>query len=101
LLVFGPVVCSNGTTESLVAFIRKSAPRHGSKVSRDGGLSREAHGHMPLKFFVHEVVAPEADTVTDQVLENLTLHRDTLRRKIWPDAKWAPWYKILNPRNRF
>jgi len=33
------------------------------------------------------VVAPEADTVTDQVLGNLTIDRDMPWPKIWPDAK--------------
>lgn len=58
-----------------------------SKCRRTGGLCREAQGHMPLKFFAHVVVAPEADTVTDQVLGNLTIDRDMPWPKIWPDAK--------------
>jgi len=42
---------------------------------------------MLLKVLVHVVVAPRDWLVSDQVLENLTIHRDTLRRKIQPDTK--------------
>jgi len=80
LLVYGPVVRHDGSTESLAAFVRKSAPRHGFSVLPDGGLSLE--GEEPRAFFLHEVASPDMGTVTERVVANLTQHRDDLRRKI-------------------
>jgi len=82
LLVFGPVVRHNGSTESLAAFVRKSAPRHGFRISPDGGLSQEWKGQAQMRFFLQDVTSRSEDTITGQVVASLTQHRDDLRRKI-------------------
>jgi hypothetical protein len=82
LLVFGPVVRCNGSTESLAGFIRKSAPRHGFSVLPDGGLRVAAPGETGRSFFVHEVCASGRGTITEQVVANLRSHRVALRGQI-------------------
>lgn len=82
LLVFGPIVRYNGSTENLAGFLRKSAPRHGFRVSPDGGLYYGSTGQGPRKFFLQEVVAPGVGTITEQVVASLTQHRDALRWRI-------------------
>jgi hypothetical protein len=86
LLVFGPVIRHDGSTESLAGFVRKSAPRHGFRVLPDGGLCHESKGQTPMEFFLHEVTAEGKGTVTEQVVANLTQHRDELRQKIYSVA---------------
>ncbi len=87
LLVFGPVVRSDGTTESLAAFFRNNASRHGVKVSPDNGVCREVNGQPDWNFFIHEVTALETEDVTDTVLENLTQHRQILLGKLHLKSK--------------
>jgi len=82
LLVYGPVVRHNGQTESLAAFVRKSAPRHGFRVLPDGGLCLEAEGQPRRAWFLHEVASTDMGTVTERVVADLTQHQTTLRRKI-------------------
>lgn len=79
LLVFGPVVQFDGTTEILAGFIRKNAPRHGFSVLPTGGLCASKLGKSERSFFLQEVWASGRGTITDQVVENLRLHRDELR----------------------
>jgi hypothetical protein len=86
LLVFGPVVRHDGSTESLAAFIRKSAPRHGFRVLPDGGIGCEPKGQPQRKLFLHEVASPDMGTITEQVVANLTQHRDGLHRRIHSGA---------------
>lgn len=80
LLVFGPVVRSDGTPESLAGFIRKSAPRHGFKVLADGGLVFDQAGQPPRRFFLHEVSSPHRGSVVGRVKESLARDLDHLKR---------------------
>jgi hypothetical protein len=82
LLVFGPVVRADGTTERLAGFIRKSAPRHGFRVLPDGGIACELARQPPKQLFLHEVPATGVGSVKDQVLKNLTRNRECLNRRI-------------------
>lgn len=82
LLVYGPVVRYDGSTEGLAAFVRKCAPRHGFKVSPNGGLALETEGAQRHEWFLHEVPSADESTVAEQVMDDLTRHRDELRRKI-------------------
>ena len=82
LLVFGKILRDNGTRESLAGFIRRSAPRHGFSVLPDGGICHESNGQLPKNLFLHDVSAPGAGTITDQVVANLTQHRAELLKKI-------------------
>jgi hypothetical protein len=82
LLTFGPIIRSNGQPESLVGFVRKSAPHHGFKVLPDGGLCHESKQQPPRKLFLHDATARGLGTVTERVVANLTQHRDELCRKI-------------------
>jgi len=82
LLVFGPVVRADRSTESLAGFVRKSAPRHGFKVTADGGLCLELKGQGMRSCFLHEVTATGDGSITDQLAADLTRHGDELRRKI-------------------
>jgi len=82
LLIFGPVVRHDGSTESLAAFVRKSAPRHGFRVVPNGGIACEVRGQSPREFFLHEVASSGMGTITEQVVANLTTHRDALHRKL-------------------
>jgi hypothetical protein len=86
LLVFGPIIRANGSTESLAGFIRKSASHHGFKVLPDGGLRVAARGKTGRSFFVHEVCASGRGTITEQIVENLRLHHTVLRGRIEADA---------------
>lgn len=80
LLVFGPVVRHNGSTEGLTAFVRKSAPRHGFKVLPDGGIGQEVGNQPRREWFLHEVPSLGMGTITEQVVAHLTEHRDKLRK---------------------
>jgi hypothetical protein len=83
LLVFGPVVRDDGSTESLVDFVRKSAPEHGFIVCPSGNLRwRTPEGGERL-FFVHEVPNCGGGTIGDRVIADLSQHRAHLRGWIW------------------
>ncbi|MFO1487348.1 MAG: hypothetical protein U1F65_02615 [Verrucomicrobiota bacterium] len=82
LLVYGPVVRHDGKIESLAAFVRKSAPRNGFSVLRDGGLGFAARGETGSSLFLHEVCASGRETISEQVVENLQANRDGLQRRI-------------------
>jgi hypothetical protein len=84
LLVYGPIVRHNGSTEALAAFIRKSAPRHGFVVLSDGGLRNKVQASREM--FLHEVNSAGAGTVTEKVVADLTRFRDHLCAKIHPSA---------------
>lgn len=86
LLVYGPVVRFDGSPESLAAFVRRSAPRHGFRVLPDGGLSLEVEGQSRRRWFLHEVPSLDMGTVAEQVMASLTQHRDTLRQRIHSSA---------------
>lgn len=81
-LVFGPVVRHDGSTESLAGFVCKSAPRHGFSVLRDGGLRVVAQDATERSFFVHEVQTSGRGTITEQVVENLEMYKDSLKLKL-------------------
>ena len=78
LLTFGPIVRADGSTESLAAFLRAQAARHGFTVLPDGGLHVAASDETGRSFFVHEVRASGHGVLAEQVVENLREHRDTL-----------------------
>ena len=82
LLVFGPIVRANGLKDSLAGFVRRSAPRHGFSVLPHGGLRVAAPGETGRSFFLHEVCASGHGTLTEQVVENLRLHRPVLCGRI-------------------
>ncbi len=82
LLVFGPVVRHDDSTESLAVFIRKSAPRHGFSVLPDSSLNCEMKRLPNRSFFLHEVAALGAGTITEQVMTNLTQHHTNLHQSI-------------------
>jgi hypothetical protein len=71
LLVFGPVVRHDGSTESLAEFIHKSAPRRGFKLLPDGELRVGVPNEAGRSFFMHEVCASGRGTITGQVVENM------------------------------
>jgi hypothetical protein len=76
LLIFGPIVRSDGSCESLAQFLRTSAPLHGFTVSPNGGLQ---HNGTERRFFIHEVDTPGENCVTCRVVKNLFANRDELR----------------------
>lgn len=82
LLVFGPVVRHNGSTESLARFVRKSAPRHGFTVLPEGGMSHGLNENASRKFFLHEIVEPGAGSIKEKIIANLTQHGEMLRGRI-------------------
>lgn len=82
LLIFGPIVRADGSTESLAAFVRRSAPHHGFSVLPDGGLRVATPGKTERSFFLHEVRASGRGTITEQVVANLRLHGTALRGRI-------------------
>jgi len=86
LLVFGPIVRADGSTESLAAFLRKQAARHGFTVLPDGGLHVAALDATERSFLLHEVCASGHGTLTEQVVENLRQHRAALRGRIEADV---------------
>jgi hypothetical protein len=69
---YGPMVRPDGSSESLAAFARKSAPRHGLRVLPDGGLGCAFEGQTPRKFFLHEGASDGPGTVTRKVVADLT-----------------------------
>jgi len=76
LLVFGPVVRSDGTCENLAHFLRNRAPHHGFTVLPNGRLQ---HSGTKRQFFIHEVETPGESCVTCRVVKNLYANRDELR----------------------
>jgi hypothetical protein len=82
LLVFGPIVRANGSTESLAQFLRNNAPRNGFKVSQDGKFCSFKHLDAGKTICVHEVSIPGEKCITCRVVKNLHLHRHELRRRL-------------------
>ncbi len=82
LLIYGPLVRADGSTESLAAFLHKQATRHGFTVLPDGGLRIAASGETGRSFFVHEVRTSGRGAITEQVVSNLRRNHDTLRDHI-------------------
>ena len=81
LLVFGPIVRANGSTESLAQFLRNNAPQNDFKVSQDGEFWSFKHLDSGKTIYVHEVSMPGEKCVTCRVVKNLHVHRHELRRR--------------------
>jgi hypothetical protein len=82
LLVFGPIVRANGSTESLAQFLRNNAPQNGFKVSQDGKFWVFKHLDTGKTVCVHEVSMPGEKCVTCRVVKNLHANRNELRRRL-------------------
>jgi hypothetical protein len=82
LLVFGPIVRANGSTESLAQFLRNVAPQNGFKVSQDGEFWLFKHLDTGKTIYVHEVSTPGEKCITCRVVKNLHIHRHELRRRL-------------------
>ena len=89
LLVFGPIVRANGSTESLAQFLRNNAPQNGFKVSQDGGFWSFKHLDAGKTICVHEVSTPGEKCITCRVVKNLHAHRHELRRRLGERFKEA------------
>ena len=81
LLVFGPVICANGSTESLAQFLKNNAPQNGFKVSQDGRFWSFKHLDAEKTICVHEVSMPDEKCITCSVVKNLNVHSENLRRR--------------------
>jgi hypothetical protein len=75
LLIFGPIVRSDGSCENLAQFLRDQAPRHGFTVLPKG----IEHDATKRRFFIHEVETPGEKCITCRVVKNLYANRDELR----------------------
>ncbi|MGA2869817.1 MAG: hypothetical protein ABSF34_11750, partial [Verrucomicrobiota bacterium] len=82
LLVFGPIVRANGSTESLAQFLRNNAPQHGFNVSQDGNFWSFKHLDTRKTICGHEVSTPGERCITCRVVKNLHLHRRDLRERL-------------------
>ena len=82
LLVFGPIVRANGSTESLAQFLRNNAPQNDFKVSQDGEFWSFKHLDSGKTIYVHEVSTPGEKFITCRVVKNLHAHRHELRRRL-------------------
>ncbi|MFZ0827256.1 MAG: hypothetical protein WAO02_07515 [Verrucomicrobiia bacterium] len=82
LLVFGPIVCANGSTESLAQFLKNDAPQNGFKVLQDGKFWVFNHQDTGKTVCVHEVSTPGEKCITCRVVKNLHAHRDEVRQRI-------------------
>jgi len=82
LLVFGPIVRADGSTESLAHFLRIHAPKHGFSVSPDGNYWSFTHLDTGKAICVHEVSTPGETCITCRVVKNLHLHRHELHRRL-------------------
>lgn len=76
LLVFGPILRSDGSIVNLAQFLREHAPHHGFTVSPHGDLK---HTETRRVFFLHEADTPSEKCVTCRVVKNLYARRDELR----------------------
>jgi hypothetical protein len=84
LLVFGPIVRANGSTESLTQFLKNNAPRNGFKVSYDGEFWSFKHLDSGKTIYVHEVSMPGEKCVTCRVVKNFHAHDHELHRRFAP-----------------
>ncbi len=82
LLVFGPIIRANGSTESLAQFLKNNAPQNGFKVSQDGEFWSFRHLDSGKTICVHEVSTPGEKCITCRVVKNLHAHRHELRRRL-------------------
>jgi hypothetical protein len=82
LLIFGPIIRANGSTESLAGFLRNGAPQHGFKVFPDGKFWSFRHLDTGKTICVHEVSTPGERCITCRVAKNLLLHRHDLRQRL-------------------
>lgn len=82
LLVFGPIVRANGSTESLAQFLRNNAPLNGFNVSSDGQRWSLKHPGSNEPIYVHEVSARGKKCITCRVVEDLLIHRHELLRRL-------------------
>jgi hypothetical protein len=79
LLIFGPIIRANGSTEPLVRFLRRRAQHHDFTVLPDGRL-QDIKTRKAL--LVHEADTPNEKCITCRVVKNLHLHRQDLRQRI-------------------
>ena len=82
LLVFGPIIRANGSTESLAQFLRNNAPKNCFNVSQDGEFWSFKHLDTGKTVCVHEVSTPGEKCITCRVVKNLHANRNELRRRL-------------------
>ena len=84
LLVFGPIVRSDGSTGNLAQFLKDQAQNHGFNVLQHGDLQHAETGRM---FFFHEADTHLKESVTIRVERNLTVHGNELRLLLKPTSR--------------
>jgi hypothetical protein len=82
LLTFGPMIRADGSTESLVQFLKSRAPQNGFTVLPDGHGWSLVHTKTKRVFTVHHSDTPGEKGVTNRVVKYLRAHRDELQRRL-------------------